>query len=69
MFGMTQQRLGPAYEPGTPFYCPWCRAVFDGGDYDHAFEHQDVAPYAHLVIEEFLPLGLASHAFAEGVAV
>lgn len=65
----TQRRPGPVYEPGTPFYCPWCARLFrDVSDYDHAFEHQDVAPSFHLVIEEYYPEGLAAHVFAEGIA-
>ena len=65
---MTQRRPGPAYDRGTPFYCPWCgKAFFDACGYDHSYEHQDVAPYAHLVIEEYWPVGLAAHAHAEGV--
>jgi len=65
---MVQQRPGPAYEPGTPFYCPWCSELFrDANDYDHAFEHQDKARYAVHIIEEYWPAGLAAHVSAEGV--
>jgi len=65
---MTQQRPGPEYEAGTPFYCPWCAALFrDVSFYDHSFEHRDKAPDCHLVIEEYWPAGLAAHSIAEGI--
>jgi len=65
---MTTQRPGPEYAGGSPYYCPWCGTMRDGSEfYDHSFEHQDMAPYAHLIIEEYWPQGLAAHAFAEGL--
>lgn len=65
---LTQHRPGPEIDvKARRFYCPWCSELVVADAYDHSFEHQDVAPYSHLVIEEFWPVGLAAHCIAEGV--
>jgi len=65
---MTKRRPGPEYESGEPYYCPWCHEFRSGDEwYDHSFEHRGMAPKAHLIIEEYYPVALAKHAFAEGL--
>ena len=40
---------------GTVLWCPFCwRYLRDAAEgYDHAYNHQDKAPYAHLIEEEY----------------
>lgn len=65
---MTRKAIGLGVEPGcTRFYCPYCKKLIESDTYSHSFEHQDMAPYSYLIIEEFWPVGLATQAFAEGV--
>lgn len=65
----TRLRIGPPAPTSPPFFCPWCGEQIDGEDpyLEHAEEHRDVAPYAHLVCEEYWPAGTAAHMIAEGV--
>lgn len=69
MGSKTRIRSGPPAPSRPPFYCPWCQRQVDDEDphLEHAEQHRDIAPHAHLVTEEYWPAGTASHMIAEGV--